>query len=333
MRGAERPNRVKWTRPFLAPLPPLNDDAALQTFVDIADDDHERHLVLELLNMTGNLPLAVNLIATVVAYDGCEATLSRWKTESTRVLSDGYDKKSSLDISIMLSLASARMTSEAQDLLSILSLLPDGLSDVELLQSKLPIDNVLAAKATLMRTSLAYTGKNNRLLALVPIREYVRRCHPPASALTFSMRQYLHKILLLWKEFKVLPSTDVVTQLSANLGNINAVLADGLRYDAPDIIATLSSVIVLSGFARMKTNDSSPLMPLIVDHVMRFPDDPVYGTYFMDKFFSCRYHPIRDPDTQIALANRYFDHASDLEKGDSILASHICHQAHKIWAL
>jgi hypothetical protein len=333
MRGAERPNRVKWTRPFLAPLPPLNDDATLRTFVDIADDDHEHERVLELLNLTGNLPLAVNLIATVVACDGCDATLCRWKTESTRMLSDGYDKKSSLDISIMLSLASARMTPEAQELLSILSLLPDGLSDVELLQSRLPIDNVLAAKATLMRTSLAYAGKNNRLLALVPIREYVRRCHPPVSALTFSMRQYLHKLLLLWKEFKALPSPDILTQLSANLGNINAVLANGLRDDAPDIVATLSSVIVLSGFTRMKNNDSSPLMPLIADHVMRFPDDPVYGTYFMDKFFSCQYRPIPDPDAQIALANRYFDHASDLENGDLILTIHICHRAHSLNSL
>ncbi|KAF8143201.1 hypothetical protein K438DRAFT_2110067 [Mycena galopus ATCC 62051] len=36
MRGAERPHRVGWTHPFLSPLKPISDDAARQTFMDIA---------------------------------------------------------------------------------------------------------------------------------------------------------------------------------------------------------------------------------------------------------------------------------------------------------
>ncbi|KAJ7099789.1 hypothetical protein C8R44DRAFT_988610, partial [Mycena epipterygia] len=40
MRGAERPARVRWTRPFLPPLKPLSDSAARQTFFDIAEDTH-----------------------------------------------------------------------------------------------------------------------------------------------------------------------------------------------------------------------------------------------------------------------------------------------------
>ncbi|KAJ6549147.1 P-loop containing nucleoside triphosphate hydrolase protein, partial [Mycena vulgaris] len=194
MRGAERPSRVKWTRPFLQPLQPLDDEATLKTFLDIADNDYERGTIRELLNLTGNLPLAVSLIANVVVYEGCDATLLRWRTERTRVLSDGYDKKSSLDISIMLSFTSARMTAEAQELLSILSLLPDGLSDADLTQSNLPIENILSAKATLIRTSLAYTGRNHRLLALVPIREHIRAAHPPSPELKFPLRQYFHEL-------------------------------------------------------------------------------------------------------------------------------------------
>ena len=156
MRGAERPGKVKWSRPFLKPLQPLAKPAAWQTFVDIADDTHRVDDVNQLLAFTGrpfisivlihlqtkfvdNLPLAVTLIANVVAYEGCPATLARWEKEKTLLISDGYDKRSSLDISIMLSLLSSRMTSDAQDLLSILSLLPDGLSDADLVQSKLPI--------------------------------------------------------------------------------------------------------------------------------------------------------------------------------------------------
>ncbi|KAJ7806673.1 hypothetical protein B0H13DRAFT_1929510 [Mycena leptocephala] len=40
MRGAERPAKVAWTRPFLQPLKPLDQDAARQTFIDIADNTH-----------------------------------------------------------------------------------------------------------------------------------------------------------------------------------------------------------------------------------------------------------------------------------------------------
>ncbi|KAJ7690808.1 hypothetical protein B0H17DRAFT_1134079 [Mycena rosella] len=314
MRGAERPGRVKWTRPFLGPLQPLDDDAALNTFLDIADEDHDRSRVRELLDLTGNLPLAVSLIANVVAHEGCEATLSRWQTESTRVLSDGYDDTSSLDISIVLSFTSVRMTAEAQELLSILSLLPDGLSDAELTQSNLSIPNILSAKATLIRTSLAYASRNHRFQVLVPIREHVRSTHPPSSTLRLAMRQYFRDLLDLWKQFQVMPSPAAAAQLSANLGNINAILADGLQQDAPDLVATIRAAVVLNGFIRMRNNASSPLMPLISEHVMRFPRNPVYGTYFIDKFFASRNHPIQDPDAQLALANRYFDHASAVEK-------------------
>ncbi|KAJ7191351.1 P-loop containing nucleoside triphosphate hydrolase protein, partial [Mycena pura] len=179
MRGAERPGQVKWTRPFLQPIEPLEDGAALQTFHAIAGEDHEESLVRELLNLSGNLPLAVDLIANVVVYEGCMTTLDRWQTESTRVVSDGYDKRSSLDISITLSFSSARMTREAQALLSLLSILPNGLSNAELVHSTLPIADIHSAQTALIRTALAQVGPTNRLSALMPIREHVRGIYPP----------------------------------------------------------------------------------------------------------------------------------------------------------
>ncbi|KAJ7894896.1 hypothetical protein B0H14DRAFT_3640674, partial [Mycena olivaceomarginata] len=39
MRGAERPAKVQWTRPFLLPLKPLDQKAAHLTFIDITDDN------------------------------------------------------------------------------------------------------------------------------------------------------------------------------------------------------------------------------------------------------------------------------------------------------
>ncbi|KAJ7722629.1 hypothetical protein B0H16DRAFT_1473287 [Mycena metata] len=62
MRRAERPGKVQWSCPFLAALSPLNNLAAIKTFYDIAGDLHcDPALVDSLLQLTGNLPLAIPL--------------------------------------------------------------------------------------------------------------------------------------------------------------------------------------------------------------------------------------------------------------------------------
>ncbi|KAJ7083747.1 hypothetical protein C8R44DRAFT_753318 [Mycena epipterygia] len=165
MRGAERPAKVQWTHPFLEPLKPLSYDAARQTFIEIADDFHDSKDIDQLLQLTDNMPLAVDLIAHLVDYEGSSNVLARWETEKTSLLSAGFDKQSSLDASITMSLASPRMLScpGAKELLSLLSILPDGLSDVELVECDLPIPDLLTCRATLLCTSLAYYDGNKRL--------------------------------------------------------------------------------------------------------------------------------------------------------------------------
>ncbi|KAJ7779659.1 P-loop containing nucleoside triphosphate hydrolase protein [Mycena metata] len=147
MRGAERPSKVQWTRPFLPPLPPLAQDAARKMFIDIADDKHPLEDVDQILGLTDNMPLSISLLAHLVDMDhmeGCKEVLSRWNIEKTSLISDGYDKRSNLELSISLSLSSPRIAStpQAQDLLALLSMLPDGLSDVELKQTKFPITDI-----------------------------------------------------------------------------------------------------------------------------------------------------------------------------------------------
>ncbi|KAJ7432144.1 P-loop containing nucleoside triphosphate hydrolase protein, partial [Mycena latifolia] len=183
MRGAERPANVQWTRPFLEPLKPLTQDAARKTFIEIADNGHSLEDIDTILLLGDNMPLAIDLLAHSVDYEGVSNVLNRWEIERTSLLSQGYDKRSNLDLSISLSLASPRLRSlpQSQDLLSLLSILPDGLSDIELVQSKLPIDNILTCKAALLRTSLAYIDDKKRLKVLVPIREHVHKLHPPMA--------------------------------------------------------------------------------------------------------------------------------------------------------
>ncbi|KAJ6506662.1 hypothetical protein C8R45DRAFT_1175808, partial [Mycena sanguinolenta] len=181
MRGAERPARVKWTHPFLLPLQPLSDHAAKQTFVDITDNAYSAEDFNQLLSFMDNLPLAVDL-AHLVDCEGLKNVLARWEREKTAMLSVGYDRKSNLDASIKLSLSSPRITSESKELLSLLSILPNGLSEAELVQRKLPISNILSCKATLLATSLAYLNSNKRLLVLMPVREYIQQSSPPSPS-------------------------------------------------------------------------------------------------------------------------------------------------------
>ncbi|KAJ7015881.1 P-loop containing nucleoside triphosphate hydrolase protein, partial [Mycena alexandri] len=197
MRGAERPSKVQWTRPFLQPLPPLAQDAARKMFIDIADDKHLLEEVDQILGLTDNMPLSISLLAHLVDMEGCREILSRWEGEKTSLISDGSDRRSNLELSISLSLSSPRIASmpQARDLLALLSMLPDGLSDVELKQTKFPMTDILGCKATLLRTALAYSDSHKRLKVLVPIREYMGKLSPATDQMIQPMFKHFHELL------------------------------------------------------------------------------------------------------------------------------------------
>src|ERR1700679_1778779 len=105
MRGAERPANVRWTRPCLEPLKPLGQNAARQTFIDIADDVHETEDIDKILLLADNMPLAINLIAHLADSEGIPNVLSRWETQRISIVSEGYDATSNLELSISLSIS------------------------------------------------------------------------------------------------------------------------------------------------------------------------------------------------------------------------------------
>ncbi|KAJ7052334.1 P-loop containing nucleoside triphosphate hydrolase protein [Mycena amicta] len=234
MRGAERPTRIHWTRPFLPALEPLTQDAARQTFLDIADESLATEGTLDaVLRLTDNLPLAITLMAHLVDSEGFDSVLTRWDEEKTALFSDGFDKRSNLDMSIAMSLSSPRLRSHphAVDLLSLLSVLPDGLSEGDLLQQNhLPIENILECKTALLRTSLAYISSSKRLNLLVPIREYVRQHHSPRNALVQPVfRAYLEVLELSKNYYGLVPSGDLLAHIGANFANIQTLLVYNLQ--------------------------------------------------------------------------------------------------------
>ncbi|KAJ7469463.1 P-loop containing nucleoside triphosphate hydrolase protein [Mycena latifolia] len=250
MRGAERPSKVHWTHPFLPPLKPLADHAAQQTFIDITDNEHDNEEITQLLELTDNMPLAVTLLANLVDYEGCSSVLHRWKTENTYMLSEGHDKNSNLNSSIAISLSCPRMTSGAKNLLSLLSILPDGLSNVELLQSILPVPDILTCKAVLLQTSLAYTD-SMRLKVLVPIREYMQHIHPPSPSLVQPLRKHFHSLLDLYRAHFGVQINGIAAQINSNLRNIHHIMLPGLHPDNPELRENIYCILSLNSFRRL----------------------------------------------------------------------------------
>ncbi|KAJ6505730.1 hypothetical protein C8R47DRAFT_1209684 [Mycena vitilis] len=317
MRGAERPAKIQWTRPFLPPLRPLSQEAALKTFVDIADDVHDDKDVNKILLLTGNMPLAIYLMAHLVESEGCSNVLSRWEEEKTSIISEGYDRKSNLELSISLSLSSPRITSmpQAKDLLRLLSMLPDGLSDVELQQGKVPIVEILACKAALLRTSLAYNDEQKRLKTLVPIREYMKKYQPADIQLSRPLLAYFHQLLDLYQETRgTLAHPGLTGRLASNFANMQSLLLDGLHADHPDLVANIYSSCYLDMFSLGHGRGPLPFLASIRNTVPR-PTDHRLEAYILMRYIhsSWRYRTISDPGALLVEAEEHFKYFADAD--------------------
>jgi tetratricopeptide (TPR) repeat protein len=281
MRGAERPAKVAWTHPFLPLLKPLEQAAARQTFIDIADNRHDPNEVDKVLSLTDNLPLAISLIAHLVDSEGCSHVLSRWEEEKTSLISDGYDRTSNLDLSISLSLSSPRLNPHSKDLLSLLSMLPDGLSDVELVQSKLPIDNILGCRAALICTALAYSNEHKQLKVLAPIREYMQKIQPPGDHLIQPLLKHFQELLELYVGYHGTQSgSSTVVRISSNYSNIQNVLQNGLQQGHPDLVNSIYCTCYLNRFSRHIGQGSTSLLQQI-QNILPHPCDHHLEAYFI----------------------------------------------------
>ncbi|KAJ7469030.1 hypothetical protein FB451DRAFT_368730 [Mycena latifolia] len=286
MRGAERPANVRWTRPFLEPLKPLRQDAACQTFIDIADEGHTIEEIDKILLLVDNMPLAIDLIAHLVDYEGLPSVLDRWEQERTSLLSEGHDRRSNLDLSISLSLDSPRMWSfpASQESPSPPPILPDGLSDTELLQSKLPIANILACKSVLLSTSLAYIDNQKRLKALVPIREYIQRTHPPMARIVQPLLEHFQELLEVYETYRgTISNPGTVARITSNFTNIHNILVKGLNQDNPDLVNTIYCAYRLFHFSSLSGRGWGQVMDLI-PNILPSPRNHRLEVYFSIHF-------------------------------------------------
>jgi hypothetical protein len=194
-------------------------------------------------------------------------------------------------------------------------MLPDGLADTDLVQAKLPIHDILACKATLIQTALAFVGQDQHLKVLVPIREYILHTHPPANALKLKLREHFHQILDLWNQFKNLNVTEIHPQIARNLGNFNTVLHDGLGPEGPDIVQNVQSVLFLNQFYNRFQVTYSSLLLQLSGEMPHWKHHPILGEYLIQVLRASRYLPALDFNGDITLGTQYFKSEAPLEQG------------------
>ncbi|KAJ6550777.1 P-loop containing nucleoside triphosphate hydrolase protein, partial [Mycena vulgaris] len=311
MRGAERPGKLKWNKPFLPPLEPLSASASRQIFSEVADEPGigEESALDELLSLSGGLPLAASLMASIASFEGYTSTMDRWKLENTALLSDGHDKRSNLEISIILSLGSPRISafSDSKSLLSLLSILPDGITHEAILTSKVPLPNIGHCRSALVQTSLAYIDAHGSLKALSPIREHIRRVQPPALTLTKPLRTHFQHFLRVWESYQQLPSGDLAPRLVASLGNLHNLLLCGLADDPDAKIDIAHSILLLNTFSRTMLKGNS-LLTKQVPNLIKETGDPQLRWSYACEYLRGRIPPIVDTDAEIFVAEgiQYF---------------------------
>ncbi|KAJ7303724.1 hypothetical protein DFH08DRAFT_825657 [Mycena albidolilacea] len=313
MRGAQRPAQVRWTHPFLLPLKPISDHAAWETFMDITDDSHNSKDVTQLLSFTNNIPLAVDLMAHLVDYEGCSGVVTRWETEKTSILSTGHGKSSNLDASISVSLLSPRMTASpgAREILALLAILPDGLSDVDIIQSQIPAKDILACKSVLLSTSLAYTD-DAQLKALVPVREYMQQYYPAAQSFIQSVKTQFEDLLEIWRKYlgHQLGAT-VHKQIASNLENMQSVLALELYSNNPRLEDILRPIVTLNDFRVGMGYGPSPCMDYIAKNYSQ-PRNPRLEVHMITLLFNVKQlHIIRNVEHLLSKAEKNLDSFDD----------------------
>ncbi|KAJ7136224.1 hypothetical protein C8R46DRAFT_1322409 [Mycena filopes] len=347
MRGAERPFKVQWTRPFLLPLRPLAQEAAQKVFWDIADDGHMLDEINQVLQLTDNVPLAICLLAHLVDVEGCSTVLSRWQTEKTSVISDGHDKRSNMELSISLSLSSPRITSilHARDLLSLMAILPDGLSDAELRQAKFPLRNILGCKDALVRTALAYIDEHKRLKVLVPInfgllhrhdgnatlqlcnmiptylapsespcetREYMQKALPPTEEMIKPLLGHFQELVEAHRMNQgQMSGTMLVTQVKTNFTNIQNIFRQDLYSEHSEFRNTVSEICDLNHFSLLAGQGRTSLLEELSGFGPKF-DHNSHVTFTMETLRSYGFVSISNSNALIVQGIEHLHHCDDL---------------------
>jgi hypothetical protein len=191
-------------------------------------------------------------------------------------------------------------------------MLPDGLSDIELVQAKLPIDNILGCKAALIRTTLAYSDEHKRLKALVPIREYMQKIKPPGYHLVQPLLKHFKELLELFMEYRGTQSSSAtVARILSNYSNIQKILWNGAQQGHPDLVNTIYCACDLNLFSELIGRGSISFTHQIRNILPRPCDHHLEAYYILSLFGSFGYSSNSDAETLVFEALEHSKHFDD----------------------
>lgn len=225
LRGEERPFGTPWREAIR--LLPLSRVAARSAFLQVAGEKFRGDPDLEkVLDVIDGWPLALTLLAHRAQVESSlSGLLALWVAKRTEILRRGDERsRLNIDVSLGLSIESPRMTAEALRLLSLLSVLPEGIV-LENLDDLFP--QALEAAPRLRQVGLAL-DTSGRLRALAPVREYVQERHPgPHEDLQRAVDYYLR-----WAQESQMKLESNILELSSHLeqefGNLEALVIASL---------------------------------------------------------------------------------------------------------
>jgi hypothetical protein len=181
------------------------------------------------------------------------------------------------------------------------SMLPDGLADVDLIQSKLPLESILACKAALKSAALAYSDEHKKLKVLMPIREYLKQHQPPGDHLVRSLLKYFEEMLKFYVEYRrTQSSSSTILRIKSNLTNIQNVLQWGLKQKQPILSNSIYCVCYLTHFSDLNLQPQTFLMKKIHDLLPQLNDHRLKAYFFIESIYQAQYDPMFDPDTLLS---------------------------------
>jgi tetratricopeptide (TPR) repeat protein len=249
-RGAQKPMRLDWHEPIH--VLPLEPHEAREAFLCVAGTEHANDAFLaSLLEAVGYVPYSVMMLGNLAqAEPDLDGLWTRWRTKRMEVLrsrwvSEEYQK---MVASFEVSISAPCMDKAARRLLSILGMLPDGISPQEVAQV---FPDLGDAHITLRRLALVFP-REPRLRLHGLLREHVWESYPPDTDDRRRTIEYYANLAVQDEAgFGGKASDQAVSRFVANLGNIETVIQAALHSDqeplALEAAAALAAFIFLTG--------------------------------------------------------------------------------------
>ncbi|KZO90396.1 hypothetical protein CALVIDRAFT_490511, partial [Calocera viscosa TUFC12733] len=194
MRGTKRPGCVKWSQPALTSLEPVDLLAARTIYLE--DGGRDGDGLDKLLEALDGLPLAIVLLAYHGQTHSPAELAVAYEAERTDLLNRGRRTRlTSVEVSISFTLNCQTMRDQpdAQAVLRLLSLLPDGVDDAELPDVFPNLSHRRRALCTLHDVALL-SRSGSRYKVFAPIRECILFIQEPAGPFLMDMRNYYYRI-------------------------------------------------------------------------------------------------------------------------------------------